>query len=280
VLDFSDGEEIFFVRANFSAIYDDHRYKQPSGLIAVLNDVTEDEKVERERRDFVSNVSHELRTPLTSLNSYTEALLDGAWKDPVIAPKFLQVTQNETERMIRMVNDLLQLSRVDSQQMSLNRVYADFNPFFHTVIDRFEMNTKKEHIRFVRDIPPRSFPVWIDQDRMTQVLDNIISNAVKYSPDGGIVICKVERQIRQVLISVKDEGIGIEYDQLDKIFDRFYRVDRARTRELGGTGLGLAITRELIEEHYGRIWAHSVEGEGTTIFFTLPLVNEKRRRAK
>lgn len=280
ILDFSEDDAIFFVRANFSAIYDDHHSKTPSGLIAVLSDVTEDEKVERERRDFVSNVSHELRTPLTSLNSYTEALLDGAWKDPVIAPKFLEVTQNETERMIRMVNDLLQLSRVDSKQMSLHREYVDFSPFFHTIIDRFEMNTKDGNIHFERNIPSQAFTVWIDKDRMTQVLDNIISNAVKYSPDGGKITCKVERQIRQIIVSVKDEGIGIEYDQLDKIFDRFYRVDRARTRELGGTGLGLAITRELIEAHYGRIWAHSIEGKGSTIYFTLPLMNEKRRRDK
>ena len=278
VLDFSDHEGIFFVRANFSAIYDDDKLKTPSGLIAVLSDVTEDERVEQERREFVSNVSHELRTPLTSLNSYTEALLDGAWKDPVIAPKFLEVTQNETERMIRMVNDLLQLSRVDSKEMSLNREYVDFNELFNKIIDRFEMNTKDGNVIFKREIPKRDFPVWIDKDRMIQVLDNILSNAVKYSPDGGKITCKIERQIRQVIISVKDEGIGIEYDQLDKIFDRFYRVDRARTRELGGTGLGLAITRELIEAHYGRIWANSIEGKGTTIHFTLPLINEKRRR--
>jgi len=278
VLDFSDHEGIFFVRANFSAIYDDDKLKSPSGLIAVLSDVTEDERVEQERREFVSNVSHELRTPLTSLNSYTEALLDGAWKDPVIAPKFLEVTQNETERMIRMVNDLLQLSRVDSKEMSLNREHVDFNELFNKIIDRFEMNTKDGNVIFKREIPKKDFPVWIDKDRLIQVLDNILSNAVKYSPDGGKITCKVERQIRQIIISVKDEGIGIEYDQLDKIFDRFYRVDRARTRELGGTGLGLAITRELIEAHYGRIWANSIEGKGTTIHFTLPLMNEKRSR--
>lgn len=278
VLDFSTDDEVSFVRANFTAIYDDEKLKKPSGLIAVLSDVTEDEKVDRERRAFVSNVSHELRTPLTSINSYTEALLDGAWKDPVIAPKFLEVTQNETERMIRMVKDLLQLSRVDSEQMALDREYIDFNEFFNMIIDRFEMNTKDGNITFHRHIPQKGFTVWIDKDRMTQVLDNLLSNAVKYSPDGGRVICKVERQIRQVVVSVKDEGIGIDYDQLDKIFDRFYRVDQARTRELGGTGLGLAITRELVEAHYGRIWATSVEGKGTTLHFTLPLMNEKRRR--
>ncbi|HLR72664.1 MAG TPA: cell wall metabolism sensor histidine kinase WalK [Pseudogracilibacillus sp.] len=278
VLDFSTEEEILFVRANFTAIYNDEKREDLNGVIAVLSDVTEDEKTEQERRAFVSNVSHELRTPLTSVNSYTEALLDGAWKDPTIAPQFLEVTKNETDRMIRMINDLLQLSRVDSEEMTLNRQAMDFNEFFHTIIDRFEMNTKDGNVRFYRYIPDKLFTVWMDKDRMTQVLDNILSNAVKYSPDGGKVVCKVERQLRHIVVSVKDEGLGIKYDQLDKIFERFYRVDQARTRELGGTGLGLSITRELVEAHYGRIWAESVEGKGTTIFFTLPLMSEQRRR--
>ena len=279
VLDFSQSDdEVLLVRANFSAIYDQHQDDPPSGLIAVLSDVTEDEKVENERREFVSNVSHELRTPLTTLRSYLEALADGAWQDQNLAPKFLSVTQNETERMIRMVNSLLQLSRMDSKELSLVREYVDFVPFYHGVIDRFEMNMKDSNIRFIRDIPDNEFIVWIDKDKMTQVLDNIISNAIKYSPDGGNIILKLERQIRQIIISVKDEGIGIEYDKLEKIFDRFYRVDKARTRKLGGTGLGLAITQELVELHYGNIWARSIEGKGTTIYFTLPLMNEKRRK--
>lgn len=278
ILDFSDEEKIFFVRANFSAIYDES-HEDISGYITVLSDVTEEEKIEQERREFVSNVSHELRTPLTTLSSYIEALNDGAWRDAELAPKFLNVIQNETDRMIRMVNSLLQLSRVDSKELALNRERVNFTQFAHDIIDRFEMNIKEEQkITFERNIPDEEFYVWIDRDRLTQVLDNIISNAIKYSPNGGKITFKIEKRIRQILVSVKDEGIGIEYDQLDKIFDRFYRVDKARTRELGGTGLGLAITRELVEAHYGRIWANSKVGEGTTIYFTLPLMNEMRRR--
>lgn len=278
ILDFSDDEQIFFVRANFSAIYDEN-HENISGYITVLSDVTEEEKIEQERREFVSNVSHELRTPLTTLSSYIEALNDGAWRDSELAPKFLNVIQNETERMIRMVNSLLQLSRVDSKELALHRETVEFTTFFLEIIERFEMNVKEEQsITFERVIPDESYYVWIDRDRMTQVIDNIISNAIKYSPNGGKITFKIEKRIRQIVISVKDEGIGIEYDQLDKIFDRFYRVDKARTRELGGTGLGLAITRELVEAHYGRIWANSRVGEGTTIYFTLPLMNEMRRR--
>lgn len=279
ILDFSDERSIFYVRANFTAIYDEHQ-DAISGFITVLSDVTEEEKIEQERRDFVSNVSHELRTPLTTLNSYIETLIEGAWKDEKLAPKFLRVIQEETGRMIRMVNSLLQLSRVDSKELQLHREAVDFTQLFHDVIDRFEMNLKEEQgIVFERKIADEAYYVWADRDRLTQVLDNIISNAIKYSPNGGTITFKLRKKYRQIVISIKDEGIGIEYDQLDNIFDRFYRVDKARTRELGGTGLGLAITRELVEAHYGQIWANSKEGEGTTIYFTLPLMNEMRRQS-
>lgn len=276
VLDFSeDDQNILLVRANFTTIYDQGQ-RTPSGLIVVLNDVTEEEKIEQERRDFVSNVSHELRTPLTTLKSYLEALTDGAWENPSIAPKFLEVTQNETERMIRMVNSLLELSRMDSKELALMRENIDFIPFFDGVIDRFEMN-KGSKIQFIRQIPDESYIVWMDRDRMTQVVDNIISNAVKYSPEGGNITLKVEKRMSEIVVSVRDEGIGIANDKLEKIFNRFYRADKARTRQLGGTGLGLAITLEIIDLHYGRILAESKENEGTIIYFTLPLVNEKRR---
>lgn len=276
VLDFSEDEKnILLVRANFSTIYDQGK-QSPSGLIVVLNDVTEEEKIEQERRDFVSNVSHELRTPLTTLKSYLEALTEGAWENPSIAPKFLEVTQNETERMIRMVNSLLELSRMDSKELALMRENIDFVPFFEGIIDRFEMN-KGSKIQFIRQIPNESYIVWIDRDRMTQVVDNIISNAVKYSPEGGNITLKVEKRMSEIVVSIRDEGIGIANDKLEKIFNRFYRADKARTRQLGGTGLGLAITLEIIDMHYGRIWAESKENEGTIIYFTLPLVNEKRR---
>lgn len=274
IIDFSKDDEVFLVRANFSTIYDEN--DELIGFITVLSDVTEEEKAEQDRREFVSNVSHELRTPLTTLRSYIEALTDGAWSDKEIAPRFLDVAQNETERMIRMVNSLLQLSRMDNKELSLQRERTEFVRYFHKVIDRFEMNVS-DKITLKRELPNLRYYVWMDKDRMTQVLDNIISNAIKYSPDGGTIRFRVEKQIRQIIISVSDEGIGIAYDKLEKIFDRFYRVDKARTRKLGGTGLGLAISQELVEAHYGQIWATSIEGKGTTVSFTLPLMNEKRR---
>lgn len=273
IIDMSKNNELFLLRSTFSTVYGEGN--ETTGLITVLNDVTEDEKMERERREFVSNVSHELRTPLTTMRSYLEALTDGAWEDKEIAPKFLSVTQSETERMIRLVNDLLQLSRMDNKEYSLIRKQVDFIPYFHNVIDRSEMN-KKDDITLKRDIPKAILYVWLDKDKMTQVLDNIISNAIKYSPEGGTITCKVEQRINrrqpELLISVEDQGLGIPYDKRDKIFERFYRSDRARTRKLGGSGLGLAITKDLVEAHYGRIWVESIEGKGTAIFFTLPLM--------
>ena len=219
-------------------------------------------------------MSHELRTPLTTMSSYLEALAEGAWKDETIAPNFLQVTQTETARMIRLVNDLLQLSKMDSRDYDLTIEVVNFNQFFHRIIDRFEMS-KSQNVSFSRMLPDKEYFVAIDPDKLTQVIDNIISNALKYSPDGGTVRFgfTVKDEMMQVMIS--DDGMGIPKENVDKIFERFYRVDRARARSMGGTGLGLAIAREMIEAHGGRIWAESEEGYGTTIFFTLHVEPEE-----
>ncbi|WLR50838.1 cell wall metabolism sensor histidine kinase WalK [Bacillus tianshenii] len=267
LLDFSENMKSYILKANFSLILKD---ESPNGFITVLQDVTEQEKIDRERKEFVANVSHELRTPLTTMRSYLEALTDGAWRDEGIAPRFLNVTQNETERMIRLVNALLQLSKLDSKDYRLDFEMIDFTEMFEQVIERFEM-TKAQNVSFQRDLPQESLEVYIDQDKMTQVLDNIISNALKYSPEGGTVRFELIKQKRSMTVRISDEGMGIPKNNLAKIFERFYRVDKARTRKLGGTGLGLAIAKEIIELHDGKVWAESVEGEGTTISFILPL---------
>lgn len=276
IIDFTEKDGTSLIRANFSIVMDD--YDKLTGYTTVISDVTEQEKIEQERREFVTNVSHELRTPLTTMRSYLEALLDGAWRDEEIAPKFLNVAQTETDRMIRMVNDLLQLSRMDSEEYELKQTRTDFSPFMNQVIDRFSMNLDEyPKITFERNLSDEELYVWIDRDKMTQVLDNIISNAFKYSPEGGLITFRVSRLRHQLLVSVKDEGLGIDYGRLDKIFERFYRTDKARTRKLGGTGLGLAISKEIVEAHFGKIWAESKEGQGTAILFTLPLMSSKRR---
>ncbi|MFG6113642.1 cell wall metabolism sensor histidine kinase WalK [Halobacillus sp. MO56] len=274
LVDMSTDEQYMVLKANFSYVLDERQ--NMNGFITVISDVTEQEKVERERREFVSNVSHELRTPLTTMRSYLEALTDGAWTDKEIAPRFLEVTQNETERMIRLVNDLLQLSKMDSKGHELFKDRVEFIEFYHHIIDRFEMN-KEEGITFERNLPKETVYVWMDKDKITQVMDNIISNAIKYSPEGGTIRFRTQKFHNKLQISVSDEGMGIPAEKVDKIFDRFYRVDKARTRKLGGTGLGLAIAREMIEAHHGQIWAESKENKGTTVHFTLPLVKKKRR---
>ena len=261
-------EEGIIARVNFSTIVQDTEFV--NGYIAVLHDVTEQQQVERERREFVANVSHELRTPLTSMNSYIEALEEGAWKDENLAPSFLSVTREETERMIRLVNDLLQLSKMDNETEQITKEIVDFNMFINKIINRHEMAAKDT--TFVREIPNETIFTEIDPDKMTQVFDNVITNAMKYSRGDKRVEFHVKQNAlyNRMTIRIKDNGIGIPINKVDKIFDRFYRVDKARTRKMGGTGLGLAISKEIVEAHNGRIWANSVEGQGTSIFITLP----------
>ncbi|WNB92111.1 cell wall metabolism sensor histidine kinase WalK [Bacillus sp. NEB1478] len=268
LLDFSTDDLHYVVRANFSTIQKDDG--PINGLICVLHDVTEQEQIDNERREFVFNVSHELRTPLTTMRSYLEALAEGAWQDENIAPRFLEVTQNETERMIRLVTDLLQLSKMDSKDYRFNFREIDFISFFNGIIDRFDM-LEKENIELTRSLPDSVIRVQIDTDKMTQVLDNIISNAMKYSPEGGKITFSAAVTGRKVKISISDQGVGIPKNNVSKIFDRFFRVDKARSRDIGGTGLGLAIAKEIVLAHGGDIWAESEWGQGTTIHFTLPL---------
>ncbi|WHY97666.1 cell wall metabolism sensor histidine kinase WalK [Peribacillus simplex] len=272
ILDYSKKNRPFILRGNFSVIQKETGFV--NGLITVLHDITEQEKIESERREFVANVSHELRTPLTTMRSYLEALAEGAWKDEEIAPSFLSVTQNETERMIRLVNDLLQLSKMDSKDYRLKTGWVNFNKFYDHIIDRFEMS-KNDDITFKRDLPKEAYFVDIDEDKITQVLYNVISNSLKYSPEGGQVTFRVRASDGFIIVSITDQGVGIPKNVIDKIFDRFYRVDKARARNLGGTGLGLAIAKEMVVAHGGKIWAESVDGKGTTVFFTLPYEQEE-----
>ncbi|MCC5891348.1 cell wall metabolism sensor histidine kinase WalK [Exiguobacterium sp.] len=267
LIDLSTDEELFLVRAYFSPI---QKHSGPiTGLIVVLHDVTEQEQVEQDRREFVANVSHELRTPLTTMRSYLEVLAEGAYKDDELAPRFLETTQNETERMIRLVNDLLQLSKMDSKEYTMQKVKFDFIQFFNDIIDRHEM-TKGETIEFRRKLMKRRVYVHADQDKMTQVIDNIITNAIKFSPEGGTITFRTMLRAKRLVVGIKDEGVGIPKSNLKKIFERFYRVDKARARNIGGTGLGLSIAKEVVSAHGGDIWAESEFGRGTTIYFTIP----------
>ncbi|GAB5052915.1 cell wall metabolism sensor histidine kinase WalK [Pediococcus ethanolidurans] len=273
VLDFSTKTQDLILHASFALIQRESGFI--SGLVCVLHDVTEQQKIDQDRKQFVSNVSHELRTPLTSLKSYIEALTDGAWKDPKVAPQFLKVTQDETDRMIRMINDLLSLSRMDSGTAKLDLELINLNELFNHVLDRFDMILKTDdnpdkNYTIKREFTRRDLWVEVDTDKFQQVLDNLMNNAIKYSPDGGQITCRLLETHNHVILSVSDQGLGIPKKDLTHVFDRFYRVDKARSRAQGGTGLGLAISKEIISMHGGRIWVDSKEGRGSIFYISLP----------
>lgn len=277
IIDMSAGGNDLILNAYFSPIQRESGFI--SGLVCVLHDVTSQQKEERERKQFVSNVSHELRTPLTSVHSYVEALSDGAWKDKDIAPQFLTVIQNETNRMIRMINDLLSLSRMDSGTTKLNLEYVNIKELFNYILNRFDMIIKKDEndqnskkYTIERYFTYKDLWVEIDTDKFTQVIDNIMNNAIKYSPDGGVIATRLLETHNHVILSISDQGLGIPRKDLGRIFDRFFRVDKARSRKQGGTGLGLAISKEVINLLGGQIWVDSIEGQGSTFYISLPYV--------
>lgn len=277
IVDMSENGRDLILNAYFSLIQRESGFI--SGLVCVLHDVTEQQKIDRERKQFVSNVSHELRTPLTSMRSYIEALNDGAWKDPKVAPEFLKVTQDETDRMIRMINDLLNLSRMDSGTMKLDLELVNLTRLVDYILNRFDMMLEKDNndtreikknYTIKRDLAAMDLWVELDTDKFIQVVDNIMNNAIKYSPDGGVITCRLFETHNHVILSITDQGLGIPKKDLKHVFDRFFRVDKARSRAQGGTGLGLAISKEVIEMHHGRIWVDSVEGKGSTFYISLP----------
>lgn len=277
IIDMSAGGNDLILNAYFSPIQRESGFI--SGLVCVLHDVTSQQKEERERKQFVSNVSHELRTPLTSVHSYVEALSDGAWKDKDIAPQFLTVIQNETNRMIRMINNLLSLSRMDSGTTKLNLEYVNIKELFNYILNRFDMIIKKDEndqnskkYTIERYFTDKDLWVEIDTDKFTQVIDNIMNNAIKYSPDGGVITTRLLETHNHVILSISDQGLGIPRKDLGRIFDRFFRVDKARSRKQGGTGLGLAISKEVINLLGGQIWVDSIEGQGSTFYISLPYV--------
>ncbi|MEV2966792.1 cell wall metabolism sensor histidine kinase WalK [Paenibacillus larvae] len=273
-----DEDEKIWVRVTFTPIH--RRGEGITGSIAVLQDVTEQEKLERSRKEFVANVSHELRTPLTTIKSYLEALGDGAIEDPQLSERFLGVTRNETERMIRLVTDLLHLSRLDSNQATLVKTPTNISDMLEEVADRFAVQSRQRKIRIDVSVDARVGSISIDRDKIDQVLDNLLSNAIKYTADEGIVRIQANRLDHDwVEISVEDTGIGIPKKDLSRIFERFYRVDKARSRNMGGTGLGLSIAREIVKAHGGSIQLESEYNVGTRVSFTLPVHHEEEDRA-
>lgn len=266
-----DEEDDLEVRVSVTSIH--RREKGISGNIFVLQDVTEQEKLERSRREFVANVSHELRTPLTTIKSYLEALEDGALEDAQLAKRFVGVTRNESERMIRLVTDLLHLSRLDSKQAELKKTLTDIREMLEEVADRFSFQLRQRKIDMRIRAEDSVGSVKLDRDSIDQVLDNLVSNCIKYTGDGGRITVGASRSLdgQFVEISVEDNGIGIPKKDISRIFERFYRVDKARSRNMGGTGLGLSIAREIVKAHGGNITLESEFNQGTKVTFSLPV---------
>jgi signal transduction histidine kinase len=253
------------VRAQFASLGRD------GGTVVLLRDVTEERKLDELRRDFVANVSHELRTPLTILKSYLETLLGGAvQQDRRLTRRFLLVLQRETDRMVRMVNDLLQLSRLDYQQGPGERRSVDLAALLREVTGGMALRLERRGLALRLGLPSTLPSVSGDPEQLKQVLNNLLENAVKFTPRGGRVTVEVVAQEQAVYVKVCDTGMGIPPEDLPRIFERFYRVEKGRSRQHGGTGLGLSIVRQIVESHGGAVWAESQVGQGTCVTFSLP----------
>jgi len=254
----------------YFAVFTDEN-KKPEGVIAVLQDITEQQRLENMRKEFVANVSHELRTPLTSIKSYSETLLDGALEDRETSEHFLGVINNEADRMTRLVKDLLQLSRLDNQQMKWQFEQISLVDLVKSAVERLEMeaHSRKQTLEcyVLGEVPD----IEADYGRMEQVVFNIIGNALKYTPENGKVSVYIGKILNDIYFKVADNGIGIPESDLPRIFERFYRVDKARSREMGGTGLGLAIAKEIVEAHSGLITISSNVNVGTEVTVQLPI---------
>jgi two-component system sensor histidine kinase VicK len=245
------------------------------GSVAVLYDVTARERLEAVRKELVANVSHELRTPITTVELYVESLLEWGLDDPRDARQKLHVVADEVDRMARLINDLLELSKLDDRKIVRNRQSVDMRTLCRTVQERFDERAHQKGVRIILDpsanLPEEPFHAEVDADRILQVLTNLVSNSLDFTLPGGEIRLGVEASAHDTLsIEVSDTGVGIPARDLPRIFDRFYRVEGSRSREHGGSGLGLAIAKEIVEAHGGTIDIESQEGVGTTIRFTLP----------
>ncbi len=238
-------------------------------LLLFLQDITEEKRVETIKRDFVANVSHELRTPLASIKGYSETLLDGGMDDKDTLKEFLRVIDRHATRMSRLIDDLLTLSRLESHQMTIVSAPVDLKEIIQATTTGFEKQARDKGITISSRIPEGLPRASGDKDRLEQVLVNLLDNAIKYTQSGGRVRVAASSDDGAVRVDVTDTGIGIPADDIARIFERFYRVDKARSRELGGTGLGLAIVKHIIQGHNGRLYVESEPGKGSTFSFSI-----------
>jgi len=244
---------------------------RPGGIIAVIHDVTEQQKLENLRREFVANVSHELRTPLTSILSYSESLMEGGINDMETSEQFLGVIHTEAGRMAVLVSELLQLSRFDSDMVRWSFGSTDVVMVVKSCVERMQISARDKTqalTYYVFGVVPN---IWADRDKLSQVFINVISNAIKYTPDNGSITVYISRMLKEVHVKVSDTGIGVPAEDIPRLKERFFRVDKARSRELGGTGLGLSIANEIVGAHQGSLNIFSELGKGTDVLIRLPI---------
>ena len=256
-------------------MHDETGKEKIGGVVVAVQDITKQQKLDESRREFVANVSHELRTPLTTIKSYTETIIDGMEDKESMEYNFLGVINSEIDRMTRIVKDLLTLSKLDHSGEIKQEIF-NFKDLLADVIYKLKMNAKKQG-HTINFASSKNIPDYMgDKDKLERVIINIISNSIKYTPDGGTIDVSLRYGYNEIIIKIKDNGIGIPQKDLSRIFERFYRVDKARTRKMGGTGLGLAIAKEIIEKHEGSIKINSEPDVGTEVIINLPLkVNKK-----
>ncbi|MBT9168314.1 MAG: Alkaline phosphatase synthesis sensor protein PhoR [Syntrophomonadaceae bacterium] len=243
-----------------------------AGVLIVIHDITRLRRLEDIRADFAANVSHELRTPLTAIRGFAETLLDGAYNQPESALRFAQIIQNEAERLSELIEDVLKLSKIESGRAVIAKESVDVSELVREVTGRLQERMKKHQVKI--EIPPDLPSVQGDRGLLAQALHNLLDNAVKYTQLQGLIAVSAKQQDMDIFLSVRDNGIGIPEEAKERIFERFYRVDRARTRRLGGTGLGLAIVKHIVEAHKGGLQLNSTEGKGTEVIISLPIVEE------
>lgn len=238
------------------------------GAMAVFHDVTDIRNFDQVRSEFVGNVSHELRTPLTSIKGFVETLLDGAMEDRVLCRRFLSIIDTETERLSRLIDDLLTLSSIESKECMIQPKAVCIVRSIRSVMNIFgpQISEKQLHVEFI--YPPKGFLIFADENLLGQVLINLLDNAIKYTPRKGKIVIRCRRQDTRILIAFTDTGVGIPHDSIPRVFERFYRVDKARSRDQGGTGLGLAIVKHIVESHGGDVFVESDIGKGSTFGVT------------
>jgi len=270
-----DMAEAVILNVSVSAV---HGYPQEDKTMIVFHDVTRLKKLEKVKEDFVANVTHEIRTPLTAIIGYLETIKNGAIGNIDETKKFVDIILNQAERLNRLVEDLLTLSHIELKELKFNFENVSINAAITNVISLVETKAKEKKITIHNNVRENFPMIRADKDKLTQIFVNILDNAVKFTPESGRITIAAKEADAYTAVSISDTGIGVPRDEIQRLGERFYRVDRSRSRDLGGTGLGLSIVKHLMIAHGGRMEIESELGRGTTVFLLFPLAKKEQNR--